>query len=206
MGKKMLIIGLTGPSGAGKGEVGALLASLGVPCIDTDALYHRIITPPSPCLDELVREFGKEILAPDGKLDRRALAFRVFENGNDADHRRLNSITHRYVLDGVRDILRGYENDGITAACVDAPLLIESGFDKECDKVISVIADKDVRISRIILRDKISREQALARVNAQQSDSFYTSAADAVIQNDGDVSELALKVTAILSNWGVLQP
>jgi dephospho-CoA kinase len=203
MDKKMLIIGLTGPSGAGKGAVGAVLSSLGIPCIDTDALYHQLITPPSPCLDELAAEFGKEILTPDGRLDRGALASRVFANGNSIEHEKLNSITHRYVLAAARDILKGFEADGHIAACVDAPLLIESGFDKECDKIISVIADKETRISRIVSRDGISRERALARVNAQQADSFYTDAADVVIYNDGDVSELLYSVRKALDDWRV---
>lgn len=203
MNKKMLIIGLTGPSGAGKGEVGAILSSLGIPCIDTDALYHQLIAPPSPCLDELVAEFGKEILTPSGTLDRGALASRVFANGNSIEHEKLNSITHRYVLGATRDLLKGFEADGHIAACVDAPLLIESGFHKECDKIISVIADREMRIARIINRDGISRERALTRVNAQQPDSFYEDAADAVIRNDGDVSELLCKVRQVLSDWRV---
>lgn len=203
--KKMLNIGLTGPSGAGKGEIGSILASLGIPHMDTDRVYHDVITPPSPCLDELVAEFGRGILTPNGDLDRRALASVVFAEGNEQKHDRLNSITHKYVLDRVRAYCAKFQNQGKAAVCVDAPLLFESGFDRECDKVITVLADRETRISRIISRDGISRERAIARINAQNDDGFYTSRADAVIYNNGDKYELEEQIKKILSDWRVIE-
>ena len=203
--KKMMSIGLTGPSGAGKGEIGAVLVSLGIPHIDTDRVYHDVITPPSPCLDELVSEFGSDILTPDGHLDRRALASVVFADGNKEKHERLNAITHKYVLDRVREYCAEFQNQGKTAVCVDAPLLFESEFDKECDKVITVLANRETRISRIIARDTISRERAEARINAQKDDSFYTSRADAVIYNDGDKRQLEEQIKKVLSDWRVIR-
>ncbi|MBE6694544.1 MAG: dephospho-CoA kinase [Ruminococcaceae bacterium] len=204
MSKKMLIIGLTGPSGAGKGAVGAQLVRRGIPHIDTDAVYHDIITPPSACLCELAVEFGEDIIAPDGSLDRKALAAKVFGDGKEAEHSRLNFITHKYVLDKVRGLCAEFAAEGKVAVAVDAPLLFESGFDRECDKVISVLADKEIRIARIMARDSISREYAESRVNAQKPDDFYSSAADAVIYNNGDVSLLCSEVSRILADWQVM--
>lgn len=204
MNKKMLIIGLTGPSGAGKGEVGAILSSLGIPHIDTDRVYHQIITPPSPCLEELVAEFGCDILTPDGNLDRGALAARVFADGHGDDHKKLNAITHKYVLDKVREHCDEFQKQGKNAVCVDAPLLFESEFDSECHKVISVLADKEIRISRIIARDGIPRERAEARINAQKDDGFYVSRADAVIYNNGERCVLEEQLKNILSDWRVI--
>ncbi len=95
----MKIIGLTGPSGAGKGEVGAILRERGIPVIDTDRVYHELLVPPSPCLDALVEAFGCDILASDGALDRAALASLVFADTDEAHarHETLNRITHRFV-------------------------------------------------------------------------------------------------------------
>ena len=83
----MKILGLTGQSGAGKGAVAALFAEHGIPSVDTDAVYHELLIPPSACLDELTAEFSGAILNPDGTLNRPALAALVFEPSEEG-HRR----------------------------------------------------------------------------------------------------------------------
>ena len=98
----MLIVGLTGPSGAGKGTVASLFARYGVPSVDTDAVYHDLLVPPSACLDELRERFSEGILFSDGTLNRGALAFLVFSRGHEKDRADLNRITHRHVLDEAR--------------------------------------------------------------------------------------------------------
>ena len=96
----MKVLGLTGPTGAGKGTVAAVFAELyGIPSIDTDAVYHELLIPPSPCLDELVTAFGAEILRRDGTLDRPALSRIVFSDLSGEKQKLLNGITHKYVLD-----------------------------------------------------------------------------------------------------------
>ena len=149
----MLTIGLTGPSGAGKGVIASLLAAYGVPSIDTDKVYHSLLIPPSACLDELVGRFGSEILHPDGTLDRKALAALVFAEGHEQDLADLNTITHRHILDEVRVRLRRFDAEGIPAVLVDAPQLFESGFDAECGFILSVLAPYEVRLARIMARD-----------------------------------------------------
>ena len=94
----MTVIGLTGPSGSGKGKIAEILSEFGVRHIDADAVYHNILIPPSECLDELVEEFGYSILNAGGRLDRRALASVVFGESNRDKLERLNKITHKYVL------------------------------------------------------------------------------------------------------------
>lgn len=202
--KKMLIIGLTGPSGAGKGTVSRLFEPYNIHSIDTDAVYHQLLIPPSPCLDELREEFGDGIISPDGGLDRRALADTVFSKGNGEKLERLNKITHRYVLDVTRNICREYEKKGCPAAIVDAPLLFESGFDSECDFTVSVLADRELRLERIIQRDGISKERALARLDAQKEDSFYTERSDEVIYNGSDIESLRDDVRRILISREVI--
>lgn len=202
----MLIIGLTGPSGAGKGVVCAAMAAYGIPSIDTDRVYHELLVPPSACLDALVDRFGKAILSPDGTLDRRALAAIVFAEGHEDDHLALNTITHRYVLDEVRKLCRAYESEGRTAVLVDAPLLFESGFDTECDVTLAVLADRALRHERIMARDGLSYEAANARLRAQKPDEFYLSRADHAIRNDGQMSQVERDVKRFLTESGVIAP
>ena len=188
----MLKIGLTGPSGAGKGEVCSLFAKLGVPSIDTDRVYREIAVKGSPCLDELVSFFSKDVLKEDGSLDRKKLALAVFSDREKLAA--LNSITHKYILKETEKRLEKLEKDGYKAAIVDAPVLFESGWDKNCDVVISVVANKDTRVKRIRLRDGITEKAALQRLNSMHNSSFYVSKSDIVIKNDSTPRELEKKV------------
>ena len=200
----MLTIGLTGPSGAGKGVVSALFAQFGVPSIDTDAVYHDLLVPPSACLDELAATFGESILAADGTLDRPSLAAIVFAPGHEADLQALNRITHRHVLDEARRQLAAYRDRGMAAVLVDAPQLFESGFDAECDFVLAVLAPREARMARIMARDGLDEARAAARMNAQKSDEFFCKHADAVLVNCGKVENLETDVRALLRRWEVL--
>ncbi len=199
----MLTVGLTGPSGAGKGCVASLFARYGVPSIDTDAVYHKLLIPPSPCLRELVDAFGEGILTPGGTPDRKALAALVFAPGHEADLQALNRITHRHVLAEVRKLLADYREAGKAAVLVDAPQLFESGFDAECDTVVSVLAAKDLRRARIMARDELDEDRATARLAAQKPDEFFQTHSDAVIFNNGSVADLEDDVLRLLSLWEV---
>ena len=200
----MLTIGLTGPSGAGKGAVAACFAAYGIPSIDTDAVYHALLVPPSVCLDELVERFGETILAPDGSLNRKTLAALVFAPGQEAALADLNRITHRHVLAAARRRLAEYAAEGVPAVLVDAPQLYESGFDAECDYVLAVLAPRDLRLRRILERDGLDEARALARINAQKNDDFFRERAHAVLVNDRDRSALTDEVAALLRRWEVL--
>jgi dephospho-CoA kinase len=195
----MLTIGLTGPTGAGKGAVASLLAAYGIPSIDTDAVYRELLVPPSPLLDELAATFGAGILTPSGELDRVALSAKVFTAGCQDQLERLNSVTHPHILNEVRRRLavygRSWRDTGAPiAVMVDAPQLYESGFDRECEIICSVLAPKKTRLARIMARDGMTEERALARMRAQRSDSFYRKAGY-VIVNDGDMERLEEEVS-----------
>ncbi|MBQ8397140.1 MAG: dephospho-CoA kinase [Clostridia bacterium] len=200
----MIVLGLTGPSGAGKGALAAAFAAHDVPQLDTDAIYHALLVPPSACLDALVDAFGRDILAPDGTLNRRALAAIVFAtDAPKALHETLNHITHHYILAETRRQIAACREAGKPAVLVDAPLLYESGFDAECEKVIAVIAPREVRLARIMARDALPREAAEARLRAQKDDEFYTARADFVVVNDGDTGALAGEAARIMAVLGV---
>lgn len=187
----MKIIGLTGPSGAGKGTAADLLAAYGVPHIDCDSIYHSLLTSGSDCTKALTAEFGMQILSCDGSVDRKKLSSLVFSGeGHEERLDRLNKITHNYVLQECRRLIEIHKQDGKRAVTVDAPTLFESGFDKECDIILVVSAPYSSRLDRITRRDGINQEKAIERLSAQKDDEFYISRADFVIENSSDLEKL----------------
>lgn len=196
----MLTIGLAGGSGSGKGTVASVFAEYGIPSIDTDYIYRKMTSPGGECIPLLAEEFGFGIILADGSLNRKALARIVFSEGGEGAKKRLEAITHKLILEEVRKILEEYRKAGKAAALVDAPLLFESGFDRECDKIIAVVADKPTRVMRIINRDKISEEQAKRRIEAQLPDDYIISKSDFLIVNNGEISELKIQIENIINS------
>ncbi len=195
----MKIIGLCGGSGSGKGSACRIFSEFGIPCIDTDAVYREITSAPGECLTALQNEFGSEIITESGALNRKKLASIVF-SGEDSCYRlaRLNEITHKFILDETRRRLDNYRAMGAVAAIVDAPVLFESGFDRECDVLVFVAAERELRIARIMNRDGITREAAEQRINSQMSDAELISRCDYMIRNDRDLSYLKQEVKTVL--------
>ena len=188
----MKVIGLCGGSGSGKGTVCAIFARLGIPSIDTDKLYHGIISTDSQCTLELVSTFGDSIYAHPG-INRSALRDVVFASRENL--KKLNEITHRHILAEVRRIIsETHDADGII---IDAPLLFESGFDKECDLTVAVIADSTVRAARIVARDGITEEMAKSRISAQIKNSDLIRMCDFSIENNTTENELESKVVEL---------
>lgn len=197
----MIIIGLTGPTGAGKGEVSRILVSdYGAHATDADKIYHSLLVPPSACLDEIAGTFGKEILQSDGILDRHALADIVFCDSEKLGL--LNRITHKYVADEIKKILTALEKDGCSVAVIDAPLLIEAGLNRICSYTISVLADRTLRKKRIIYRDGIGENDAQKRMDSQKPDSFYIENSDFVIYNNSGLDNLNSEIARIFADIG----
>ena len=189
------IIGITGPSGSGKSLLCKHLTDNQIPCIDADAVYHGMLTPPSRVLDAIVEVFGADLLSADGSLDRTVLSARVFSDPTQLEL--LNATVLPIVVDEINSIIASLVNNGASTVVVDAPTLIESGFHQSCDMIIAVIAPIDARIERIKARDAISEDRARARVLSQKNDDFYTSVADITIFNDGDEAEFKKTVKDI---------
>ena len=198
----MKIIGITGPSGSGKGTAGLLLQKYGIPTIDTDKLYRKILITPSPCLDELRATFGDSIIRADGTLDRKALAAIVFTDKTKLSL--LNSVTHKYILARVKKRIAYRTRRGERAVIVDAPALFESGFDKKCDITITITASRKSRIERIMQRDRLDRAAAERRIDGQPPEEFYTSRADYAISNDGSPEELEAALLSVLRLKGII--
>ena len=184
----MKIIGLCGGSGSGKGAVSGIFAEIGIPSIDTDAVYREMTLSDSPCMRALRREFGEEVVNSLGGLDRTRLASIVFSDPTRLE--KLNKIAHSFILDETRRRLAEYRDKGLAAAIVDAPVLFESGFASECDAIICVVADRETRIARIMSRDGISYDAAEKRIASQMKDEILISKCDHVIYNNADIESL----------------
>lgn len=190
----MKIVGLTGKTGAGKSSVARILSERGFPVIDCDEVA-REVTP--GLLSELEEAFPGVVC--DGVLDRGALARSAF--GSESGLSKLNAITHPAVLREIERRLQGLATSERPplAAVVDGAALIESGFVKRCDLLVTVTAPEEVRLSRLLSRDGRSEEELRRRIQAQREDAFYTKCADYIIENSGESAALLPAVEELIT-------
>ena len=190
----MKIWGLCGQSGAGKTTALITLLSLGATICDCDRVSREVMGRDTPCADEVIATFGKEILS-EGEIDRKALGRIVFFDKEKLAT--LTEITHRYIkAEVIRRIERAKEN-GDALFVIDAPLLFESGLDKICDLTVAIVASREKRLERIMARDKIDRELAEKRLSSQLDENELSRLADEVIVNDGSEEELTEAIIAL---------
>lgn len=185
-----MIVGLTGGIGAGKSAVAGLLAERGATIVDTDVIAREVVEPPSPVLEKIADEFGPSVIAPDGALNREALAAIVFTD--DERRRRLNEITHPEILKRVLARIGGYPPSATVVVVV--PLLFESGFDRNCNAVIAVTAPESIRVARVMKRDRMSEADVRARMRVQLAESGYEGKATWIVRNDRDEAALEAEI------------
>ncbi len=196
-----VIIGITGQSGAGKSTVAGMLRARGFHVIDADAVSRVVTRKGEPCLLDLAIEFGTGVLNRDGELDRKKLGKIVF--GDKEKLARLNEITHPYILEEILRMAKDRFKRGERAVFLDAPTLFESGGDKHCDKVVTVVAPREKRLARIKERDGLSDADASARLDAQYNSEYYASRSNILIENGSDVSALRVLVMEMLDKLGL---
>ena len=173
-----IIIGLTGPTGAGKSSAAAICKKLGVKHIDCDIIARKATEKGEEGLTAVCEVFGNDILNDDGTLNRKALAEKAFK---DADSTELLNKTLLPIVKKM--VLKEIDCDKVL---LDAPTLFESGIDEICYKTVAVLSYKEIRLKRILARDNITTEQALLRINAGKTDDFYKEKCDFVIYNNAD--------------------
>lgn len=189
----MLTVGLTGGIGSGKSAVARLLASFGARVVDADALAREVVEPGTTGLAAVVAEFGEQVLAPDGSLDRQRLAGIVF-----ADPGRLaalNAIVHPLVGERSAELFAGAPPDAVVV--YDVPLLVENDLASLYDLVVVVDAAEDTRVDRLVRLRGMSPDDVRARIAAQAGRATRLAAADVVIGNDGTEEELEAQVRAL---------
>ena len=201
-GMSLLVIGLTGPTGAGKSQVCRLLRDWEkISVIDCDEVSRFVVRKGQRCLVDLAVEFSPMIIDPDGNLDRRRLARVVFHDKEKL--RRMERIMYPYILGEVRERLEARRRAGDRAVFLDAPTLYQSGVDALCHKVVAVLAPEAGRLLRIMERDGLTLEEAGARMASQPGDEYYEARADYVIHNDGDMAALRLAVLELQNKLGL---
>jgi dephospho-CoA kinase len=214
-------VGLTGGLGSGKSTVADMLRELGAEVIEADELGRALMEPGQRVYEEIVGEFGPEVVRPDGKLDRARLADLAFR-GNRLDD--LNAIVHPAVIAAQGDWMRSvFASNPKAVAVVESALIFEVERDarrrgesegvlaywrRRFDRVIVVTAPEDVRIARYVARvspqgwDEKIADDARSRIARQLSDAVKASRADFVLENDGDLASLRARVKAV---WKLLQ-
>ena len=185
-----LVIGITGPTGAGKTSALRALERLGGQVLDCDAIYHEMLQSDMPLRTAIIDAFG-DVFTPEGHLDRQKLGTVVF--GDPAALDRLNGIIFAHLP---RELQRRMDGSEAPVVGIDAISLIESGLDRLCCRTLAVLAPAEQRIARIMARDNIPEEYARLRVQAQKSDDFYRAHCTDILMNDGasaaDFEEAAL--------------
>ena len=191
----MTVIGITGPTGAGKTTVLDVLAQLGGEVADCDAVYHELLHTNGPMRDELRARFGAEIFDENGDLRRKALGAIVF--GDETALAGLNAITHRHIVAELRRRVARAQGEGRPAIALDAIALLESGAGDLCDVTIAVTAPEDARVRRIMAREGIPEKYARARIAAQKPDSWFEERCTHTLRNDGDRDAFQARARAL---------
>lgn len=189
-----MVLGLTGQTGAGKTTVSQLFARNGFEVIDADQIARQVVEPGSHCLEQLAQQFGDSMVRPDGTLDRKRLGNLVFSDREALQQ--LNAIMNPCILAEIREQLERSQSRWIL---LDAPTLFESGANVLCTWVVSVLAPESIRKQRIMKRDQLSQQQAEQRIRSQQDDSFYRDRSQAVLVNDGSLSQLKLQTLQLIN-------
>ena len=188
----MLVIGLTGGIGSGKSTVAQLFAAMGVPVIDMDMIAHQVVEPGQPALEQITREFGSDILDDKGRLDRRRLRELIF---NSKDKRlRLEAILHPLIR---QETQRQLSELDAPYCIVVIPLLLESQQDSLVDRILVIDVPESLQISRTKKRDNISSEAAQKILAAQVDRDSRLAAADDVIDNSVELSQIRDRVSEL---------
>lgn len=208
MDNKVRVVGLTGGIGTGKSTAAEYLKKKGFAHIDADQIGRDITADGSPMLPVLDGIFGPtgeygvegiDVLREDGSLDRKALASIVFTDMNKK--LKLDEVMFKAIIAETKRLVEVYSQDDPVGILIDAPLLFEAGLDKECDLVLLIVADMDVRIHRVCARDGATEQEVRNRINSQMSDEEKISRSHVVVDNSGNLKELEKQLEEFFSKF-----
>lgn len=195
----MRIIGLTGGTGSGKSVVSKILEKKGAYIIDADAIGHDIILKGKPAYYELVYYFGNEILDSNGEIFRKKLGAIVFKEGKEK-LAFLNACTHKYIYMEIEKRIKQAQDENIKVVIIDAPLLLEGDFKSLCNEIWVVYAKEEIRLKRIMTRDKIDEEHGKNRIVSQPTWEEYKRHANVIIENSGEIEDVERQIEKIFVN------
>jgi len=188
----MKVIGLTGGIGSGKSTVAQFLDELGAVILNADEVGHEAFKPDSRGWREVVAAFGRQILTPDGNIDRKKLGEIVF--GNPESLSRLNQIMHPRMYALVKAQLKEYRQQGMKVVVLEAPLLLEADWTALVDEVWVTTAPESTVLKRLEERSGMSQAESLTRIRSQLPSAERIKHADVIINTDCDLDELKSKV------------
>lgn len=189
----MAIIALTGGIGSGKSEVARLFSQLGIPIVDTDVIAHALTAPNQPILLEIAEKIGKEFINVNGVLDRTKLRAHVFEHPEAKDA--LEKILHPRIHEEALRQLRENQKKCVPYQIVVVPLLFETNqYTDVANLTLAVDCDPALQISRTMTRSQLTESAVQAIIDAQITREVRNARADEVIENNGGLTELSLKV------------
>jgi dephospho-CoA kinase len=196
----MKTFGLTGNTGTGKTTVADMLRERGIPVLDADLIAREVVQPGEPALAAIVAAFGDEFVDAAGSLRRQALGRRVFADPEALA--KLNAITHPQIAQRTQQEMMRLAGEGAEMVVYDSAILVESGMAGAFNGLIVVVCAREEQIERIMSRDKLPREDAEQRVDAQMPLEKKVELADRVIDNSGTVTALEPQVAQLLTWMG----
>lgn len=183
------VVGVTGGIGSGKSAATAEFEKLGITVVDADVVARQIVMPGTPCLQAIAEHFGNQLLTEGGELNRKALRQRVFSNPREKEW--LNKLLHPAIR---QEIISQLEQADSPYVILSAPLLLENGLEKYCQRVLVIDVPESLQISRTIQRDDSPKKEVEAIMKAQLSRSERLNKANDVLNNDGSLEQLEQQV------------
>ena len=194
--KDKLIIGLTGGIGSGKTAASDHFMKLGVDIVDADVIAREIVKPNSKTLNKVADQFGADILLENGELNRAKLRERIFTS--DDDKQALNSIMQPAIRYALLEQLNKARSEYVI---LSAPLLLENGLEKYCQRVLVIDVPVETQLQRASSRDTVSSNQIQSIIDSQIDRTSRLSKADDVIANSEDLTHLSKQVTQLHNKY-----
>jgi len=193
----LYIIGLTGGISCGKSSVAeSLKRNCGAITLDIDTVTHWLSKPGGELFEIYVRHFGKEILTVKGFLNKKKIGEIIFSNPDE--RKWINSIAHPILLNHARQFLVDCQEAGARLVVLEVPLLFEAGWEHLFDEIWVVYTQPQVQLKRLMIRDKLSKKEALARINVQMTSEEMCKRADVKIKNMNGYQEVRAQIIAAL--------
>ncbi|TWT08940.1 dephospho-CoA kinase [Planomicrobium sp. CPCC 101079] len=196
-----MIIGLTGSIASGKSTVSKMLADLGYPIVDADVVARQVVEPGTQTLKEIEAIFGTQVILPDGTLHRSKLGQMIFND--PASRQQLNAVIHPAIR---KELLRqrdAFLAEGHETVVLDIPLLFESKLLNFAEKILVVSVTEENQLNRLMERNGLTEQEALARIGSQLPMAVKEAGADAVIFNNGTLEETRRQLLRVLEIWGL---
>jgi dephospho-CoA kinase len=196
--RKFLLVGLTGGIATGKSTVSEILRGLGAEIIDADQLARDVVEPDQPALRGIVAEFGRDVVSPDGRLDRKRLGAIVF--ADPERRKRLEALTHPAIRARFQARLDELATRGFAGIVIyDAPVMIEAGGYKDMDRLVVVVTDETTQAARLRTRDGSDDAEGRRKIASQMPLAEKAKLADYVIDNSGDPETTAAQVRRVFA-------